>query len=122
MKRVLLKSTVCVALGALLAFAKAGDFGYTVAYDLGRRQVVPAVTSRIGSQHDLLGIKGFDVDVLAIGGADTASGSVTGGLGITKTFKFSRESSLVFGFFARSTSGQATTGGFIFGISGSLGG
>jgi hypothetical protein len=102
----LLLATVCLTLLALPIAAKASRPEYSVCYDATAKQwLTGAQLPLVAVEHDVLGVKGLDVDVLGLV-ASTDQGVPTIGGVLAGKFPFSREHYVELGLGGRVESGQ----------------
>lgn len=105
---------VCIILALFLWLgrpASAADF--TLAYDAHTKQTLTLALQPLHVEHDVLGFRGFDVQVSALAGLGQ---SLTGGFAFTAPLKISRETAIFAGVFVRAEAGQRTRGGLVIGL------
>lgn len=81
-----------------------------------RRDVSQVYSTKIFTAHDLLGTKGFDVDVRGFGGFTWSGGKLTGGIGLTHRMPLSREWFVDGGLYGQFVQGSAVDSGLYLGF------
>ncbi len=121
-----MRKIAALLLSAMLvgaALADDSNFGYSFAWDVQTRKVLAVGDYSIGTLHDFLGIKSFDLSVVGFAGTTLAtdgSNGITGGGALTWSHPLARGVMGQIGFGEALLAGELPHACVFFGIRGSL--
>jgi len=93
-----------------IALAQSRPFSYALVYDITAKESLAGVQfAPLPTQHDLFGIRGFDVDVLGLLGGNENGEPTVGGI-VARPFAISKETQFSIGLGGRVQSGMKPHG------------